>query len=91
MPDDRKQSDPLRGTDLLALGGQLIGSVVGFTVLGIVIDHFAGTSPLGAIIGVGLGIVAGAIGFVSRARRALRAPAQHDPEQHDPKHDDPGD
>ena len=71
MPGEDDSGDPLRGRDLLALGSLLVGCVVGFTILGIVVDHYAGCSPVGAIVGVGVGIVAGAIGFVVRVRQAL--------------------
>lgn len=70
MPHDDPQ--PLRGRDLLGLGGLLAGSVVGCTAIGLVIDHLAGSSPVGALVGVAVGIVLGAIGFVARVRVALR-------------------
>ena len=41
-------------------------------VLGLFIDAQAGTEPVFTLIGVGLGIVAGAIGFWLRVRSALR-------------------
>jgi F0F1-type ATP synthase assembly protein I len=62
------------GRDLLGLGGMLAGCVVGCTVLGLVVDELAGSSPLGAVAGVGLGIALGATAFVLRALRALREP-----------------
>jgi F0F1-type ATP synthase assembly protein I len=74
------------GRDLLGLGGMLAGSVVGCTVLGLLVDHFAGSSPAGAVVGVGLGIALGATAFVLRALRALREsdqPGQPDPDQRD--------
>jgi len=70
MPDDR--SDGLRGRDLLGLGGLLAGSVVGCTAIGLVIDHLAGSGPVGTLVGVAVGIVLGAIGFAVRVRRALQ-------------------
>ena len=62
------------GRDLLGLGGMLVGCVVGCTVLGLLVDELAGSSPVGAVTGVGLGIVLGATAFVLRALRALRNP-----------------
>jgi len=62
------------GRDLLGLGGMLAGCVVGCTVLGLVVDELAGSSPIGAVAGVGLGIALGATAFVLRALRALREP-----------------
>jgi F0F1-type ATP synthase assembly protein I len=62
---------PLGGRDLLGLGGLLAGSVVGFTLLGLLVDHLAGSSPIGAVVGVALGMLAGGVGFAARVRRAL--------------------
>jgi F0F1-type ATP synthase assembly protein I len=62
------------GRDLLGLGGMLAGCVVGCTVLGLVVDELAGSSPIGAVAGVGMGIALGATAFVLRALRALREP-----------------
>jgi F0F1-type ATP synthase assembly protein I len=63
---------PLRGRDLLGLGGLLVGAVVGCMVVGLLVDHVAGTSPLGAVLGIAVGIALGAAGFIARVRRALR-------------------
>ena len=56
----------------MGLGGLLAGAVVAGTLLGLLIDSLAGTEPLFTVIGVGLGIVTGAIGFWLRVRSALR-------------------
>lgn len=66
------EEQALRGRDLLGLGAMLVGAVVGWTLVGLVVDHYAGTSPAGVIGGVALGIVSGATGFVVRVRQALR-------------------
>jgi F0F1-type ATP synthase assembly protein I len=71
MADDRSDNS-LRGRDLASLGGLLAGAVVGGMVLGLVIDDQAGTTPVFALIGVGLGIVSGGIGFWLKVRAALR-------------------
>jgi F0F1-type ATP synthase assembly protein I len=63
----------LRGRDLIGLGGLLVGAVVAGTVLGILLDSAAGTSPVFTISGVFLGIVAAAGGFWLRVRSALRS------------------
>jgi F0F1-type ATP synthase assembly protein I len=60
------------GRDLLGLGGMLAGCVVGFTLLGLIVDNLAGSSPVGVVAGVGLGIALGSTVFVLRALRALR-------------------
>ena len=70
------QSAQFGGRDLLELGGFLVGCVVGFTILGLIVDHVAGSSPVGVVVGVALGIASGAAGFVVRVRRALRDPSK---------------
>ena len=62
---------PLGGRDLLGLGGMLAGAVVGCTLLGLYVDHLAGCSPIGVVVGVAVGMLLGAAGFVLRVRRAL--------------------
>jgi F0F1-type ATP synthase assembly protein I len=69
---DEPSDNSLRGRDLVGLGGLLAGAVVAGTLLGLFIDAQAGTEPLFTVIGVGLGIVTGAIGFWLRVRSALR-------------------
>ncbi|GAB3858254.1 hypothetical protein GCM10028801_18030 [Nocardioides maradonensis] len=64
----------MRGRDLLGLGGMLVGAVVGCTALGLLVDHLAGSDPIGVVLGVAVGMVLGAVGFVLRVRRALRMP-----------------
>lgn len=75
MVDERSDDGPdagLRGRDLIGLGGMLAGCVILGTVLGYLVDEAAGSSPVGVLVGIGLGIVAGAVGFVVRVRAALR-------------------
>jgi F0F1-type ATP synthase assembly protein I len=62
----------LRGRDLLGLGGLLVAAVVGGTLLGLLVDQLAGTSPVFVLVGVALGIVAAGVGFWVRVRDALR-------------------
>jgi F0F1-type ATP synthase assembly protein I len=69
---DENSENGLRGRDLVGLGGLLAGAVVVGLVLGLVADDQAGTSPTFTLLGLGLGIVAGAIGFWVRVRAALR-------------------
>jgi F0F1-type ATP synthase assembly protein I len=65
--------DPgLRGRDLVGLGGMLTGAVVLGLVVGLLVDHAAGTSPAFTLVGIALGIAAGAAGFSARVRSALR-------------------
>lgn len=62
----------LRGRDLLGLGGILVAAVVGGLVVGLVLDHVAGTSPVFVLIGIFVGIVVAAAAFATRVRSALR-------------------
>lgn len=76
MADDRSDAASgdagLRGRDLIGLGGLLAGSVVVCTALGLLADAAADTSPAFTLVGVGLGIVLGAVAFWVRVRSALR-------------------
>ena len=75
MVDERPDAGPdagLRGRDLIGLGGLLAGCVILGTVLGLVVDNAAGSSPVGVLIGIGLGILAGAVAFVVKVRAALQ-------------------
>jgi F0F1-type ATP synthase assembly protein I len=77
MADDGSReasSSDLRGRDLIGLGGLLAGCVVAGTALGYVLDQAAGTSPVFTLIGIALGMVAGAVGFWAKVRSALRDP-----------------
>ena len=65
--------------DLLGLGGFLAGCVVGFTLIGLLIDHIAGCSPWGVVSGVAVGIATGTAGFIARALSSLRASAMTPP------------
>jgi F0F1-type ATP synthase assembly protein I len=69
---DENSDNTLRGRDLAGLGGLLAGAVIAGTVLGLLVDHAAGTSPAFTLVGIALGIVAGAVGFWLRVRSALR-------------------
>ncbi|HET7387731.1 MAG TPA: AtpZ/AtpI family protein [Nocardioidaceae bacterium] len=62
----------LRGRDLVGLGGLLVGCVVAGLVVGYVLDGVAGTTPALTLVGIFLGIAAGAVGFWLRVRRFLR-------------------
>jgi F0F1-type ATP synthase assembly protein I len=77
MPESRDaapRDGGLRGRDLIGLGGLLAAAVIFGTVAGIVVDQLAGTEPAFTLTGVGLGIVAGGVGFWLRVRDALRQP-----------------
>ncbi|MDX6372834.1 MAG: synthase protein [Nocardioidaceae bacterium] len=75
MPEpgaDQSRDAGLRGRDLIGLGGLLAGAVIAGTLLGLVVDHAAGTEPAFTMAGVFLGIIAGGLGFWARVRAALR-------------------
>jgi F0F1-type ATP synthase assembly protein I len=69
---DQSRDAGLRGRDLIGLGGLLAGAVIAGTLLGLVVDHAAGTEPAFTMAGVFLGIIAGGLGFWARVRAALR-------------------
>jgi len=71
MADERSENG-LRGWDLVGLGGLLAGSVVAGTVVGLVVDNLADSSPAFTLVGIAGGILAGGIGFWARVRAALR-------------------
>jgi F0F1-type ATP synthase assembly protein I len=66
------QPDPeLRGRDLVGLGGMLAAAVVAGLLLGLLADHLFDSSPVGVLVGIGLGVVAGCLGFWVRVRSVL--------------------
>jgi F0F1-type ATP synthase assembly protein I len=75
MPDpgaDQSGDAGLRGRDLIGLGGLLAAAVIAGTLLGLVLDHVAGTEPVFTMAGVLLGVVAGGLAFWARVRAALK-------------------
>lgn len=69
---DEDPYPPLRGRDLLGLGGLLVGGVVGGLVVGLLLDSWLGTAPVLVLVCITLGIVQAGVGFWVRVRRALR-------------------
>ena len=72
MSDDDDREKTLRGRDLVGLGGLIAGCVVVGLVVGLLVDHAAGTTPICTLVGIATGMVAGAVGFWLRVRRFLR-------------------
>ena len=71
MGDDHTENT-LRGRDLAGLGGILVAGVVGGMVIGLIIDEQAGTTPVGVLIGIAVGVLAGAAASWLLVRTALR-------------------
>jgi len=69
---DERSDNGLRGWDLVGLGGLLAGSVVACTVVGLLVDKAADTSPAFTLVGIAVGILAACVGFWVRVREALR-------------------
>lgn len=69
---DENTNRALRGRDMAGLGGLLVASLVAGLVIGLVLDGWLGTSPFFVLVGIAVGIVAGAVGFWLRVRAALR-------------------
>ena len=69
---DENNDKTLRGRDLAGLGGLLVGCVVAGLVIGLLVDSSAGTSPTFTLVGIGVGIVAGGVGFWLTVRSFLR-------------------
>lgn len=75
MVDERSDAGSdagLRGRDLIGLGGLLAGCVIVGMVVGLLVDDAAGSEPVGVLVGIGLGVLLGAVAFVVRVRAALR-------------------
>jgi hypothetical protein len=64
--------DGLRGRDLVGLGGLVAGAVITGMLLGLLVDKTLGTGTTWTLVGVGVGVVIGIVGFVVRVRHALK-------------------
>lgn len=69
---DPQAPSGMRGRDLASLGGMLVAAVVGGLVVGLLVDNATGDSPTWTLVGIGVGIAFGILGFVLRVRAALR-------------------
>lgn len=54
------------------MGVELGGAIIGFTLLGLWIDHRFGTQPKGVMIGAALGIVGGMYNFIRHAMLLMK-------------------
>lgn len=57
--------------DLIALGSVMLGFLVGGCGLGLIVDTQFGTLPICTLVGLGVGIVSGAVISVRRVRHYL--------------------
>ena len=57
--------------DLITLGSVMVGCLVGGCGLGLVIDTHFGTLPAFTLVGLGVGIVSGAVISIRRIRHYL--------------------
>ena len=69
---DRHPDPTFRGRDLAGLGGMVAGAVVLGLVVGLLVDNATGDSPTWTLVGIGLGIAAGIMGFWLRVRSVLK-------------------
>jgi F0F1-type ATP synthase assembly protein I len=72
VDEQRDEPTPLRGRDLVGLGGMLVAAVVGGLVIGALLDGAADSAPVFTLAGIALGIALGGVGFWLRVRSALR-------------------
>ena len=69
------------------MGVELGGAIIGFTLVGLWIDHRYGTQPKGVMIGAVLGIVGGMYNFI---RQAILLTKEQSPEKRDDENADDG-
>jgi F0F1-type ATP synthase assembly protein I len=55
------------------MGLELGGAVIGLTLLGLWIDYQFGTTPVGVLVGAGLGVIGGLYNFIKAALRLNRS------------------
>ena len=65
---------------LASLGAELAGAIIGFTLLGLWIDHRFGTGPWALVICVVLGCVGGFYNLIRASLSALETPKAEDEE-----------
>ena len=83
------QGQPSPGLKRYAgMGVELGGAIIGFTLVGLWIDHRYGTQPKGVMIGAVLGIVGGMYNFIRQA--VLLTKAQQPRKRDDENADDGG-
>ncbi|MEM9557043.1 MAG: AtpZ/AtpI family protein [Acidobacteriota bacterium] len=83
--DDRSKRD-LRGA---SIGLELAASLVGFTLVGLWIDHTFDSKPWGTLICVACGLVGGFYNFIRSSLKILRRPLVERPssDRNEPRQD----
>lgn len=69
---DERGDDTITGWTLAGLGGLLVGCVVLGLLLGYLVDDVAGSSPVGVLAGLAVGVIAAVVGSWLRIASHLR-------------------
>ncbi|MEJ7628140.1 MAG: hypothetical protein WKF54_00945 [Nocardioidaceae bacterium] len=68
-----EDGDPtINGWTLAGLGGFLVGCIVAGLVIGWLVDDVAGSSPVGVLVGLSVGVAVAVVGSWLRIARYLR-------------------
>lgn len=63
------------------LGFEFAAGIVGFGLVGVWVDATWGCSPVGVLVGVGLGMIGSTYNLIRGSRAAFRPPAKKDEEK----------
>lgn len=70
--DDERDDAAISGREVIGLGGALVGCVVAGMVIGWLADAQWGSSPVGILVGLGVGVVVAVVGSWLRIATYLR-------------------
>lgn len=70
--DDESTDPTINGWTLVGLGGFLVGCIVAGLVIGWVVDDLVGSSPVGVLVGLSVGVVVAVVGSWLRIASVLR-------------------
>ena len=65
---------------LAGIGVELVGAVIGFSLLGLWIDHRYDSDPYGILICASLGLIGGMYNMIRQSLRAVNPPKRPDDE-----------